>query len=357
MLREVHTPTMQPISEPSRPKGSPNEEADHHPHPGCDRHRGGQEKVATKPEFAATESHDEPAPAGSLARPAVAASPRLPLDGRRAACVRSRSASPRTSSCRRRASRVPREEGHLRAHRTLVRQGRIRHLGVHRRLRGRPRPRSARRGHAPGRARRRSRGRSPRDLRARRRSGRWASPTGSRRVPRRPPRRSTGSWSRSPRGSGSSRGAVPSSRRCAPPGRRGGRGARRRAPGEPGADARRLRHRVASGEPRGGRGRRRRPSSSCAAATSPSAARCTARCWRRPPRPSCSRSPGARLSANDVGEVFDLPVLARVPVKSVIARAVDAGVLATRLPEPLARSANDLLRRLDPRSGRNGAAA
>ena len=63
------------------------------------------------------------------------------------------------------------------------------------------------------------------------------------------------------------------------------------------------------------------------------------------------------MSANDVGEVFDLPVLARVPVKPVIARAVDAGVLAARLPEPLARSADDLLRRLDPRSGRNGAAA
>jgi hypothetical protein len=55
--------------------------------------------------------------------------------------------------------------------------------------------------------------------------------------------------------------------------------------------------------------------------------------------------------------VFDLPVLARVPVKSIVARSVDAGVLATRLPESLARSANDLLRRLDPSSGRNGAAA
>ena len=67
--------------------------------------------------------------------------------------------------------------------------------------------------------------------------------------------------------------------------------------------------------------------------------------------------PGRSLSANDVSEVFDLPVLARVPVKPLIARAVDAGVLATRLPEPLARAANDLLRRLDARGGRNGAAA
>jgi hypothetical protein len=67
--------------------------------------------------------------------------------------------------------------------------------------------------------------------------------------------------------------------------------------------------------------------------------------------------PGRTLSANDVSDVFDLPVVARVPVKSVIARAVDAGVLASRLPEPLARSANDLLRRIDPRACRNGAAA
>ncbi len=67
--------------------------------------------------------------------------------------------------------------------------------------------------------------------------------------------------------------------------------------------------------------------------------------------------PGRTLSARDVAQVFDLPVLARVPVKSIIARSVDAGVLATRLPESLARSANDLLRRLDPSSGRNGAAA
>jgi hypothetical protein len=66
---------------------------------------------------------------------------------------------------------------------------------------------------------------------------------------------------------------------------------------------------------------------------------------------------GRTLSARDVSEVFDLPVLARVPVKPVIARAVDAGVLTTRLPEPLGRAANDLLQRLGARSGRRGAAA
>ena len=69
---------------------------------------------------------------------------------------------------------------------------------------------------------------------------------------------------------------------------------------------------------------------------------------RRPPRRVLLEEPGRSLSANDVSEVLDLPVLARVPVKPPIARAVDAGVLATRLPEPLARAANDLLRRLDP---------
>ena len=49
--------------------------------------------------------------------------------------------------------------------------------------------------------------------------------------------------------------------------------------------------------------------------------------------------PGRSLAARDVSEVLDIPVLARVPVKHPIARAVDAGVLSTRLPEPLARAA------------------
>ena len=55
--------------------------------------------------------------------------------------------------------------------------------------------------------------------------------------------------------------------------------------------------------------------------------------------------------------MFDLPVLARVPVKSLIARSVDAGVLAGRLPDPLARAASDLLDRIGSRTDRNGAAA
>ena len=67
--------------------------------------------------------------------------------------------------------------------------------------------------------------------------------------------------------------------------------------------------------------------------------------------------PARSLGAREIGEVLDLPVLVRVPVKDAVARAVDAGVLGTRLPEPLARSATDLLRRIGVRSGRRGEAA
>jgi hypothetical protein len=63
------------------------------------------------------------------------------------------------------------------------------------------------------------------------------------------------------------------------------------------------------------------------------------------------------LGASEIGEVLDLPVLARIPVKEGIARAVDAGVLPTRLPEPLARAATDVVRRVGVRAGSNGEAA
>jgi hypothetical protein len=67
--------------------------------------------------------------------------------------------------------------------------------------------------------------------------------------------------------------------------------------------------------------------------------------------------PGRSLGAREIGEVLDLPVFARVPVKDAIARAVDAGVLPARLPEPLARAASDVVRRLGVRAGRHGEAA
>jgi len=47
--------------------------------------------------------------------------------------------------------------------------------------------------------------------------------------------------------------------------------------------------------------------------------------------------PSRALRAKDVAEALDLPVLAEVPVDPAIARAVDAGLLAQRLPRSLAR--------------------
>lgn len=67
--------------------------------------------------------------------------------------------------------------------------------------------------------------------------------------------------------------------------------------------------------------------------------------------------PGRSLSAHEVADVLDVPVLARVPVKPAVARAVDAGVFATRLPDPLARPAADLLQRSGAMRGQRGAAA
>jgi hypothetical protein len=67
--------------------------------------------------------------------------------------------------------------------------------------------------------------------------------------------------------------------------------------------------------------------------------------------------PGRALSAPEVGEVLDLPVLARVPVRDAVARAVDAGVLTSRLPDALGRPATDLLRQVGVLPGRRGAAA
>lgn len=56
--------------------------------------------------------------------------------------------------------------------------------------------------------------------------------------------------------------------------------------------------------------------------------------------------PGRALGAAEARDVLDRPVLTRVPVRPAIARAVDAGVLAVRTPEPLARAATRLLERV-----------
>jgi hypothetical protein len=66
---------------------------------------------------------------------------------------------------------------------------------------------------------------------------------------------------------------------------------------------------------------------------------------------------GRSLGAAEVADVLDRPVLARVPVRSAIARAVDAGVLAGRLPESLARPTARLLGRVGLLADRRGDAA
>src|SRR5262245_18543203 len=53
--------------------------------------------------------------------------------------------------------------------------------------------------------------------------------------------------------------------------------------------------------------------------------------------------PGRSLGAAEVRDVLERPVLTRVPVKPTIARAVDAGVVAVRPPEPLLRAASRLV--------------
>jgi len=52
---------------------------------------------------------------------------------------------------------------------------------------------------------------------------------------------------------------------------------------------------------------------------------------------------GRALGAREVADVLGVPVLATVPVRSSVARVVDAGVLTSRLPDHLARPARDLL--------------
>jgi hypothetical protein len=55
---------------------------------------------------------------------------------------------------------------------------------------------------------------------------------------------------------------------------------------------------------------------------------------------------GRALRPEDVADVLALPVLARVALRPAVARAVDAGVLARRLPDALSRPAERLLDRL-----------
>lgn len=66
--------------------------------------------------------------------------------------------------------------------------------------------------------------------------------------------------------------------------------------------------------------------------------------------------PGRALDAADVAAVLGVPVVGRVPVRAEIARAVDAGVLRDRLPEPLAAAAATVLDRVAGQAGGSWAA-
>ena len=67
--------------------------------------------------------------------------------------------------------------------------------------------------------------------------------------------------------------------------------------------------------------------------------------------------PGRAIGRRDVAGVLDRPVLAEVPVRSAIARAVDAGLLPARLPDVLARPVHEALGRLGLLGDRRGRAA
>lgn len=56
--------------------------------------------------------------------------------------------------------------------------------------------------------------------------------------------------------------------------------------------------------------------------------------------------PGRSLGVRDVHNVLGVPILATVGLRASTARAVDAGVLPTRLPDALARPAREVLRRI-----------
>jgi hypothetical protein len=55
---------------------------------------------------------------------------------------------------------------------------------------------------------------------------------------------------------------------------------------------------------------------------------------------------GRALGAHDVANVLGIPVLATVSLRASTARAIDAGVLTTRLPDALARPVRQVLRRI-----------
>jgi hypothetical protein len=67
--------------------------------------------------------------------------------------------------------------------------------------------------------------------------------------------------------------------------------------------------------------------------------------------------PGRAIGSREIADVLGRPVVARVPARDAIARAVDAGVLAARLPDPIARPAAAALRAVGLLVQPRGAAA
>src|SRR2546430_5309731 len=64
--------------------------------------------------------------------------------------------------------------------------------------------------------------------------------------------------------------------------------------------------------------------------------------------------PGRAIGRRDVAGVLDRPVLAEGPARAPIRRAVEAGLLSTRLPDVLARPAHEALGRLGLLGDRRG---
>lgn len=69
------------------------------------------------------------------------------------------------------------------------------------------------------------------------------------------------------------------------------------------------------------------------------------------------QEPGRSLGPSDLSQVLTRPVVARIPTRDVVARAVDAGTLPARLPEPLTKAAASILRQLGLAGARRGVAA
>jgi len=67
--------------------------------------------------------------------------------------------------------------------------------------------------------------------------------------------------------------------------------------------------------------------------------------------------PGRAIGAREVADVLGRPVLAQIEASASVARAVDAGVLASRLPEPHVRRLRPMLDRVGVRPQRPGRAA